>query len=604
MPHVCYSAAGMSDIDEIKSRINIVDIISERIPVKKAGRNFKALCPFHGEKTPSFVISPDRQSFHCFGCGKGGSAFDFVMLFDHVDFVEALETLADRTGVKLERRHSDAPEYQLKQKLYEANHLASEYYHYLLTKHAVGENARKYLANRGISEKSIKTFMLGYSANDWDGLLTFLHKKGYDDKILETAGLIIPGNRGYYDRFRGRLMFTLKDHRGNVVGFAGRVLDSDAKEAKYINTSETPIYTKSKVLYGLDVTRDAIQKLNEAVIVEGELDCISSFQAGIGNAVAIKGSAVTEDHARLLRRYTERLVFALDSDMAGDAAARRGIEIAERIGFDMRVASMPSGKDPDEAARENPGLLKKAIKDAVPIYDYFIASAQKRHDAKTSYGKKKISEELIPVLAKIENPIVQGHYIRVTAQALGVSDETIQDGLTRIRSGNGFIRKEVAPDLPGTPIISRSERMELYLLALLLQGPTIALFGAYTAVYRIDEMSYVPVRRIVELLDAYIVDHPVFSLKDFADLLPAELGHVFDEAFLWDISGFLEDTDRFDREWQKVLFEVKRLRIRSRIEMVSKALHDPTRHSDSEAEALQLEMITLSRELAALEKEA
>ena len=594
----------MSDIDEIKARLNIVDIISERIPVKKAGRNLKALCPFHGEKTPSFVISPDRQTFHCFGCGKGGSVFDFVMLYDHVDFAEALETLADRAGVKLERRPTDTPESQLKQKLYEANHLASEYYHYLLTKHKVGEAARDYLKRRGVSDKSIETFSLGYSANDWDGLLTYLHKKGYDDKLLETAGLVIAGNRGYYDRFRGRVMFTLKDHRGNVVGFAGRVMDPAAKEAKYINTSETPIYTKSKVLYGLDVTRDSIQKANEAVVMEGELDLISSFQAGIGNAVAIKGSAVTEEHARLLRRYTERLVFALDSDLAGDAAARRGIEIAERSGFDMRVASMPSGKDPDEAAREDPVALKKAIKNAVPMYDYFLSSAIKRHDVATSFGKKKISEEMLPVLAKIENPIVQGHYIRAVATALAVSDETIQDGLVKLRNTKGFVKKEAPADLPGVPSLSRVEKMELYLLALLFQGKTTQLYTELLAQYAVADISYAPVRKILELFGEYTALHASYSIKDFADSLPPELTGVFDEAFMWDISGFVEDPERFSREWQKALYESRRLRIRTRIEAISKSLHDPLSLSEDQALVFQEEMAQLSRELSQLEKGA
>lgn len=592
----------MSDIDEIKSRLNIVEIISERIPVKKAGRNFKALCPFHGEKTPSFVISPDRQSFRCFGCGKGGSAFDFLMLYDHVDFSEALETLAERAGVKLEHRPTDTPQAQLKQKIYEANHLASEYYHYLLTKHNVGESARMYLKNRGVSDKSIKTFTLGYSANDWDGLLTYLRKKGYDDKLLETAGLVIPGSRGHYDRFRGRVMFTLKDHRGNVVGFAGRVMDPNAKEAKYINTSETPVYTKSKVLYGLDVTRDAIQKANEAVVMEGELDVISSFQAGISNVVAIKGSAVTEEHARLLRRYTERLVFALDSDIAGDAAARRGIDIAEHSGFDMRVVEMPAGKDPDEAARENPALLKKAIKQAVPIYDYFLSSSMKRFDATSSFGKKKISEELLPVLVKIENPIVQGHYVRAVAAALSLSDETIQDGLVRLRSAKGVVRKTESSEVSGAPELSRMEKMEVYLLALILQGKTVQLFEELSEDGVVANVSYPPVRRILELLAEFISAHPVFLIKDFADSLPTELSSVFDEAFLWDVSAFIEDDQKSSREWQKALKETKRLRLRDRIEAISKQLHDQSGRTDLETEQLQKDLTSLTNELSHLEK--
>lgn len=593
----------MSDIDEIKSRLNIVDTIGKRVTLKKAGRNFKGLCPFHNEKTPSFIVSPDRQTFHCFGCGKGGSIFDFVMLSDHIDFSEALETLAEQAGVKLERRIGDTPEAKQKQKILEVNHLASEYYHYLLTKHVVGEKAREYLKHRGVTDKSIKTFSLGYSANDWDGLLTFLKKKGYDDKTQETAGLIIRGNRGYYDRFRGRVMFTLKDHRGNVIGFSGRVLDPTAKEAKYINTSETPVYMKGRVLYALDVTKDAIQKANEAILMEGELDVISSFQEGISNVVAIKGSAVTEDHARLLRRFTERLVFALDSDMAGDAAARRGIEIAERIGFDMRVARMLSGKDPDEAARENPTLLKKAIKDAEPIYDYFLSSARSRFDGATSFGKRKISDEFLPVLMKIDNPIVQGHYIRKLAESLGLSDETIQEGLTKHRSSQGMPFRDKQPNDTEKQTLTRLEKAEVYLVALLLQGKTKELLDRCTGVLPISNFGYLPVRRIMEHLERFMKEHDAFSVKDFAVSLPEELIPAFDEAFLWDISDFLEDEERFRREWDKAMREVKRAHIRYETEEISRRLRDATVTSD-EHDLLQQKLKAYTDQLATLEKGA
>lgn len=591
----------MSDIDEIKAKLNIVDIVGERVVLKNAGRNFKGLCPFHTEKTPSFIVSPDRQTFHCFGCGKGGSIFDFVMLFDHVDFAEALESLADRAGVKLDRRVADSPEMKLRQKILEVNHLASEYYHYLLTKHTVGQHGRLYLKERGVTDKSIETFSLGYSPNDWDGLSTYLHKKGYDDRLLETAGLTIRGNRGWYDRFRGRVMFTLKDHRGNVVGFSGRVFDKDAKEAKYINTSETPVYTKGKILYALDVTKDAIQKSNEAVVMEGELDVISSFQAGISNVVAIKGSAVTEDHAHLLRRFTERLVFALDSDMAGDAAARRGIETAEKAGFDMRVITMPSGKDPDEAARENPGLLKKAIKDAVPMYDYLLRSAIKRYESDTSFGKKKISEEYLPVLAKIENPIVQGHYIRAMATALGLSEDVVQDGLTKLRVPSRRPATEAKTDLPGQSDLTRLEKTEMYLLSLLVQGKTKQLVEKLIGEIPTEQIAYLPVRRIIEVLVSFIATQKEYDVIEFTKRVPAELLPIFDEAFLWDISSFVEDDVRFGREWEKTIKDVQRLRLRLHMEEISGKLHDTTL-SPGEHETLQQELQRHVILLSALEK--
>lgn len=596
------SAHLMSDIDEIKSRLNIVDIIGERVTLKKAGRNLKGLCPFHGEKTPSFIVSPDRQTFHCFGCGKGGSAFDFIMELDHVDFSEALETLAERAGVKLERKPTDTPEAKIKQKILEANHLASEYYHYLLTKHSVGEKARDYLKGRGISDKSIKTFSLGYSPNNWDGLITYLHKKGYDDHMLETAGLVIRGTRGCYDRFRGRVMFALKDHRGNVLGFSGRVLDPTVKEAKYINTSETPVYIKGKVLYALDVTKDAIQKANEAVVMEGELDVISSFQAGISNVVAIKGSAVTEDHARLLRRFAERLIFALDSDLAGDAAARRGIEIAEKSGFDMRVATMPSGKDPDEAARENPGLLKKAFKDAPPVYDYFLTSALARFDGTSSFGKRKISDEFLPVLLKIDNPIVQGHYIRKLAEALGISDETVRESLAKHRVSGSMPVREKLPDAERV-VLTRLEKAEVYVLALLLQGKTSELLRAFSDSLPTTTFQYPPVRKILEKLEGYAFGQKTFVVKDFAEGLPAELIPVFDEAFLWDISSLIDDDVKFAREWDKALHEVRRSHVRQHMEEISRKLRDTSISSD-EHDVLQNTLKGYTDEFAVLEKGA
>lgn len=560
----------MSDIDEIKSRINIVDFIGKRVTLKKTGRNFKGLCPFHNEKTPSFIVSPERESWHCFGCGKGGDIFSFVMEYEHVDFPEALEELAEVAGVKLTRRVGETPEAKLKQKIYEVNHLASEYYQYLLTDHTLGAKARDYLKRRGVTDKSIKTFGLGYSPNSWDALSTYLKKKGYDAALLEKAGLTIKrtGSSGYYDRFRGRIMFTLKDHRGNVVGFSGRVLDPTAKEAKYINTSETPVYVKGNVLYGLDVTKSAIQKENEAIVMEGELDLISSFQAGIGNVVAIKGSALTEGHVNLLRRYTEKLAFALDSDMAGDAASRRGIEIADRAGLDMRVVILPSGKDPDEAVRENAAAVKKAIKGAIPIYDYFIASASKRFDPSTAFGKKKISDEIMPVLAKIENPIVQGHYVKKLAKTLDSSEETIMEGMRRMAKENTGYK---AQDTEGQHVAakSRSEKLETYLLALLLQGKTSELFEELAGKLHLMAIANPAVEKILTHLKSFLASNNVFLIKDFADSLPAELVPTLDEAFLWDIGDLLGDEELFAREWASAMRELERAGVKRKIHEIT-----------------------------------
>lgn len=592
----------MSDIDEIKSRLNIVDVVGERVKLTKAGRNYKGLCPFHSEKTPSFMVSADRQIFKCFGCGRGGSVIDFVMEYDHLDFLEALEDLADKAGVKLTRRAADTPQAKLKERLYEVNHLASEYYHYLLTKHALGEKARLYLKNRGITDKSIKTFTLGYSPNSWDGLFKYLTKKGYEGDLLEKAGLVLPsakhsaGTAGFYDRFRGRVMFTLKDHRGNVVAFAGRVLDPEVKEAKYINTSETPVYVKGNVLYGLDVTKAAIQKEGEAVVMEGELDVISSFQAGIPNVVAIKGSALTEAHVSLLKRFCERLAFALDADVAGDAAARRGIEVAERAGLDMRVVTLPGGKDPDEAARENPGLLKKAIKDAQPIYDYFLASALKRFDVSTAFGKKKIGEELIPTVAKIENPIVQGHYVRTLAATLGVSEETVSEAVARQKRGavpKGALQEEREQVAART----RQEKIELHILALLLQGKTSEFAEELREEAAPEAFSAIPIRHVLEKLYAFLGTHKQFLIKDFMDSLPSELVPAADEAMLWDISEVVASEEALVAEWQRAMRELQKILIKKDIQLVSTQVGHGDKATDKDHKRLN----ELTEKLKALE---
>lgn len=599
----------MGDADEVKSKLNIIDVISEKVPLKKAGRNFKGLCPFHNEKTPSFMVSAERQVFHCFGCGKGGSVIDFIMEYEHVDFLEALEELADRAGVTLAKRQSESPERKLKETLFELNQLASDYYQYLLTKHSLGEKALLYLRNRGITDKSIKTFSLGYSPNTWESLYQYFKKKKYDNSVIERSGLVVRGNRGLYDRFRGRIMFTLRNHRGNVVGFSGRVLDPIGKslpagrqEAKYINTSETPVYSKSNVLYALDVTHDAISKANEAILMEGEIDVISSFQAGVSNVVAIKGSALTEGHVHLLKRYTERVIFALDSDLAGDSASRRGIDIGERGGLDMRVAVMPTGKDPDEAAREDPVGFKKALKGATPIYDYFLQSAVRRFDMTSAYGKRKASEELLPILAKIENSVVQGHYMKKVAETLGVSEEIIANGVKQAeRPPLGIEQGSREEQQAESFAISGPERLELYCLGLMLQGETKKLWVEFSQVIIPQDIKHMGVGRVVEMLTEYVAQYHAFQITDFAHSLPKELLPVLDEAYLWDVSSFIDDPEALEKEWKKILKEVQKSIIRRKMRDMTEQMKKST---EKEQEELQKTLAKLTAAFTKLEKSA
>ena len=390
-------------VEEVKSKTDIVAIIGERIELKKAGRNYKALCPFHGEKTASFMVSSELQIFKCFGCGESGDVFSFLDKYEGMEFGEAMKYLADRAGVKLAPFKGSAS--SEKTRLYEINSLTNRFYNYMLLNHTSGKSALSYLlGERGLKLSTIKEFQLGFAPDNPFALKSFLvDKKKHDPRDVERAGVGYFRDGGFVDRLRGRVIFPLFDHRGNCVGFAGRILPSmEGRDlAKYVNTPETPVYHKGSLLYGLNMTKPNIKKKGIAIVVEGELDAMSSWQAGIKNVVALKGSAMTEDQVRLLSRFARKAILALDSDFAGDTAARKGIEVAEKAGLEVKVTKLGRFKDPDEAARKAPEEYKKDLINSVGVWDFVIDSVFSRQDAKSASGKAKISREIIPVLMSI-----------------------------------------------------------------------------------------------------------------------------------------------------------------------------------------------------------
>lgn len=557
----------MDQLDEIKQKIDIISFISEYLPLKKAGRNFRALCPFHGEKTPSFVVSPERQIWHCFGCNLGGDIFSFLMKMENLEFPEALEILAKRAGITLVRNFERSEQMKIKDKIYKINHLASEFYHYLLLNHQSGKKALAYVLGRGVKKPTMETFSLGWAPPSWDSLTKFLLKKGYSSLEIEQAGLIVRSGR-FYDRFRGRLMFALRDHRGNVIGFAGRTLDEKATEAKYINTSETPVYIKGNVLYGLDITSEAIKKQDNAVIVEGEFDLISSFQAGVANVVAIKGSALTEGQLILLKRFTQNITLSLDTDLAGDAASRRGIEAADNAGFSIKVVKLPSGKDPDECARRNPALWQKAVKSAVPVFDYFIDSAAARFDKDSADGKKKISDEIIPILSKIANPIIQSHYLSRLAKILAVSEEAVAQAVRKVEQKKERLPGGAAAAREPVSNQTRQEKLEEHLLALILQGETL---GPKEELTQIEEFLTIPaIKKVFQILT--VSPEKKFVISELVKSVPAELTAVVDRAYLQDLNSLLQDEKLYRAEWQKTALELKRNFLRLRLFTLAKEM--------------------------------
>ncbi|MEX2429929.1 MAG: DNA primase [Patescibacteria group bacterium] len=418
----------MSDVDDIKTRLDIVQVIGESVPLKKAGRNFKGLCPFHNEKTPSFMVNPERQSFHCFGCDEGGDLFDFVMKRERADFTEALRMLANRAGVEL--KGFDAKANKQKQRLFEANEAAARYFQAVLA-HDTGKAARGYLKDRGLTEETLKQFRVGFAPDDFDTMVAALKKKDFTEQELVDAGLAAKG-RGTYARFRGRVMIPITDGQGVIRGFTGRVLDPDAKEAKYVNTPETAIYHKGRLIFALDLAKEAIIGTDAAVLVEGQMDVLAAHQAGTKQAIAVSGTALTEEQLRQIARYAKTLVFALDADAAGRKAMLRAIELVGAAGLtdlELTVTDLGDAKDPDELIKQDPKAWERAVAEAQPVIDFLMARALAGHQP--PYGRDAIRDVLDAVLPALRHRpgVDQDYYAGQLAMTLGVEPASIKEQL-------------------------------------------------------------------------------------------------------------------------------------------------------------------------------
>lgn len=428
---------------EIKRRLDLVQVISEYVPTKKAGTSFRAVCPFHNEKSPSLFVSPEKQMWHCFGCGEGGDVFAFVMKIEGMEFKDALRHLAKKAGVELtEETRKTSGE---RAKLIEANTLAMKFWHQVLMKTDVAAGAREYLSKRALAEETITSFGIGFAPDTWDSLKNALNKKGIDDATLLKAGLASPREKGVgcFDRFRGRIMFPIRDVHGDVVGFTGRVMPgADGKDpkdvGKYMNTPQTPLYNKSAVLFCLDRARTEIKRKGFAVVVEGNMDAITSHQAGVTNVVASSGTAFTDEQLGLLQRYANKLVLSFDMDAAGELAARRSIDLALQHGFVLRVLRLPpeAGKDPDDCIRKNPALWTRAIDESVPYMQWYIDKVRTKMQGADPQKKAELSKELLGEIAKIPEPVEQAEWVKVVAAMFGTPEVMLYERLQSIRHGS------------------------------------------------------------------------------------------------------------------------------------------------------------------------
>ncbi|OGG72971.1 DNA primase [Candidatus Kaiserbacteria bacterium RIFCSPLOWO2_01_FULL_53_17] len=477
-----------SPLEDIKARLDIVELIQAYIRLQKAGMNWKAPCPFHSEKTPSFVVSPSRQIWHCFGCGKGGSHIDFVMETEGLEFRDALELLAKRAGVTL--RREDPRLRSERSRIYQLLEDAARIYEAVL--HAApAPDVRvspplAYLKKRGLTDETIRNFRIGYAPDSWDFAAKKLRAKGYTESELEKAGLAVKSEQGsHYDRFRNRIIFPIRDASGRTVAFGGRIYDElknpqapSAKAiqeggAKYINSPQTLVYDKSRVLYGFDRAKDDIRRANAVVLVEGYMDCVMSHQAGVKNAVAVSGTALSPDQLKILRRLAATIISSFDRDAAGELATKRSLDLAAMFDFERKAAVLPDGlKDPADAVREDPGLWQRTVADAKSIVAFFLERALEKNDPKSAAGRKAIAQAVLPEIKTLASEVERAHWIQTLSRAIGIEEDALWSELKKAKAGEWEATRGQTPgDIKKKQESSRRLQLESLLLGAIILHP-------------------------------------------------------------------------------------------------------------------------------------
>jgi DNA primase len=425
----------MDQVQEIKNKLNIVDIAREYIPqMKQAGTNWKALCPFHTEKTSSFIISQDKQIWHCFGCGEGGDIFEFVKRIENVDFSESLRILAKKAGVTLKKQ--DPKLLDLKSRLLDLQQEAAKFFVAHLWQTTAGKQTLIYLQERGLTEDTIKQWHLGYAPDGFDKLSLHLKKAGYAEHEIKQSGLVVVKERGdYFDRFHQRLMFPLHDVHGQIVGFTGRLLVAKKDQGKYVNSPQTVLYNKSLLLYGLASGKDKIKSAGQVVLVEGQMDVLQAHQAGFTNVVASSGTALTVEQLDILKRFAQEIIFAFDADSAGEKAILRSTDLALKSGWKCLVLILPPGEDPDSFIKKDPQNWMEAIAKASEVMEYFFNHYAARYDLATLDGKKQTAKALLALIAKLPDPIERDFYLQKLASFVNIAETALRESLPRSVNG-------------------------------------------------------------------------------------------------------------------------------------------------------------------------
>ena len=593
-------------IEEIKAKIDIVQLIGQSVKLSRAGRNFKGLCPFHGENSPSFMVSPERGTWRCFGCGEHGDAFSFLEKYEHLTFVEALEQLAKKAGITLTKLTRDAHHRESKQRLYDMHSLAAEFYAYLLAEHPTAEVAREYLVQRNISAETSKQFTLGYAPNSWQSLTDFLQKKGFQPQEIVQSGLSTTGqNNSDYDRFRGRLMFPVADAMNRIVGFSGRSLDNTDKGPKYLNTGETDLFHKGRLLYGLSQAKEAIRKSDRLVLVEGNLDVLSSHQAGVKEVVAPLGTALTPEQVSLIKRFTQKVYLSFDGDKAGQEATRRSIQLLKEQELEVKVVQLLVGSDPDDCIQNDPKQWKASLNKAKDVFDYYLSWTTREFDLNTERGKREASQQLIPFLNATSDPVARAFLLQKAANALTIDEASLNQQLLQPRRIAKSSRFTVPVSVKNTTD-SREYLLTTYLLSTLLSAPADELTPTQAQVLvksiSAESLAQDAHRRLLATITEVMKQEGSIKVEKIAQKLAPEDLEMFDQLSLTDPDTMVAVPQGWVGVLEGVIHELQSLYIKGQLERVSKSLKQAETLGLGGVDSLKEQFAQLTGQLAQAER--
>ncbi|NCN25541.1 DNA primase [Candidatus Falkowbacteria bacterium CG10_big_fil_rev_8_21_14_0_10_37_14] len=628
----------MNPSDEIKSKLDIVEVIREYIQLKPAGTNFQAVCPFHNEKSPSFVVSPEKQIWHCFGCNKGGDIFTFIMEKEGMTFVEALRLLAPKAGVVLQNSGFNGQNNSLKTRALDVLEAAARFYERLLAESSEAEDARNYLEKRGLTRAVIEEWQIGYSSLSWDDLLVFLKAQGFNEREIETAGLVSKGQGGnrYYNRFRGRIMFPICDGAGQIVAFTARqVPGHEDKMGKYINSPSGICYDKSKVLFALDKAKQAIREAGFAVIVEGQMDAITSHQFGFVNTVASSGTALTEEQLAQLNRFTDTIILALDADSAGQAAAeragqimgeadRRFVEREDRFGrlksfidpqkkykHNVKVALVPGGKDPDEAIRQSVEKWQQALAEATSLAEFYFQRSLNGLDLSKLEDRKKVASRFLPLVARFDD-LDKDYWLRRLAGAIDTDSKYLYEALNKAKVGVPARRPTESSVTEIAKPLNREELLSQNILALLLRfsayikyildyvSPDQLVGGQYQALYKVLIVYYNEEQnRVAVALRNFVLDYNNFKLWLSARNLTEEAKTLDKLVILGERDYFTYSDVQADTDLKAMTADLRKNSLNVKRRQLSRLIAVEEANSNKQPEKIN----SLYKELAGLNEE-